>query len=215
MAKRRKVGNLLALTLLSALCEQPMYPYQMASVLRARGKDQSIKINWGSLYTVVKNLEKHGLIEATGTSRQGHQPERTVYGITPAGRAELQDWLRELVGTPEREYPRFEAALGDVGMLPPDEVTTLLQERLRSLEASIAAQRAAVGEYGKRLPRVFLIECEYHLAICTAEAEWVRSLLAELTDGTLTGLADWRRYHETGQLPPELAKLAREGMPPD
>src|SRR5580692_10687705 len=71
VAKRRKVGNLLALSLLSLLAQKPMYPYEMAQTLRARGKDQNFKVNWGSLYTVVRNLEKYGFIEAAVTDREG------------------------------------------------------------------------------------------------------------------------------------------------
>ena len=71
MAKRRKVSNLLALSLLTLLTERPMYPYEMASMLRARGKDNAIKINWGSFYTVVQNLEKYGFIEAVEVAREG------------------------------------------------------------------------------------------------------------------------------------------------
>ena len=56
MAKRRKVSNLLALSLLNLLMQRPMYPYEMAATLRHRGKDEAIKINWGSLYTIVRNL---------------------------------------------------------------------------------------------------------------------------------------------------------------
>ena len=113
MAKRRKISNLLALSLLTLLTERPMYPYEMAATLRERGKDQAIKINWGSLYTVVQNMEKYGFIEAVEVVREGRQPERTTYQITDAGRAELKDWLRELLSVPEREYTRFEAALAE------------------------------------------------------------------------------------------------------
>src|SRR5439155_11007774 len=117
-----------------------MHPYEMATVLRERGKDNDMKINWGSLYTVVQNLERHGFIEATATTRQGRRPERTVYGITGAGREELQDWVRELVGVPEREYPRFEAALSMMAALPPEEALNLLEQRLRRLEKRSAAE---------------------------------------------------------------------------
>ena len=103
MAKRRKVGNLLALSLLSLLAQQPMYPYEMAQTLRARGKDKNFKINWGSLYTVVNNLEKYGFVEEAGTVRDGRQPERTTYQITAQGLAELRDWLAELLSVPEDE----------------------------------------------------------------------------------------------------------------
>jgi DNA-binding PadR family transcriptional regulator len=205
MAKRRKVSNLLALTLLAQLTERPMYPYEMAAVLRERGKDEAVKINWGSLYTVVRNLEKHGFIRAVRVAREGRQPERTTYRITDEGVTEVKDWLRELLGTPEREYTAFEAALGDAGILGPDETTSLLRQRLAELEESNAELTAELAKAGQRVPRLFLIETDYRLAMRRAEAEWVRGLLTELTEGTLPGLDAWRRYLETGEVPPEFS----------
>ncbi|MBV9204044.1 MAG: PadR family transcriptional regulator [Actinobacteria bacterium] len=214
MAKRRKVGNLLALSLLTLLTERPMYPYEMAAKLRERGKDQAIKINWGSLYTIVQNLEKHGYIEAVQVAREGRQPERTTYRITEAGRAELTDWLQELLGVPEREYTRFEAALGDSAILGPDVLISLLRQRLEALEAANARYQADLEAWETRIPRLFMIEAEFHLALRRAEAEWVRELLKELTDGTFPGIEPWRHFHETGEVPDEvlaLDKLREEG----
>jgi DNA-binding PadR family transcriptional regulator len=201
--QRRKVGNLLALTLLVQLAERPMYPYEMASVLRERGKDQAIKINWGSLYTVVQNLDKHGFIEAVNVAREGRQPERTTYRITDAGLAEMRDWLRELLAKPEREYSRFEAGLSDCGVLGPDEVIDLLRQRLATLEAANAKTADDLLTWQEQIPRLFLIEGEYRLAMLRAEAEWVRGLIQEITDGTLPDVDAWRRYVETGTLPAE------------
>jgi DNA-binding PadR family transcriptional regulator len=208
VAKRRKVGNLLALAILAVLAPgQPMHPYQMATVLRKTGKEHDMRIKWGSLYTVVQNLEKHGLIEATGSDRQGRRPERTLYAITHAGRAELEDWLRELVAVPEPEPSRFEAALSVLGALSPDEATALLRQRLGALDQDIAARRAMLEQTGHHVARLFLIEAEYALAMRGAEAAWVRGLLAELTGGTLPGLAGWREYHQTGRAPQEMVAL--------
>jgi DNA-binding PadR family transcriptional regulator len=208
MAERRKVGNLMALSLLTLLTERPRYPYEMASELRGRGKDQSIKINWGSLYTVVQNLEKHGFIETVEVAREGRQPERTTYRITEAGRAELTDWLRELISEPAREYTRFEAALGECAVLAPSELTELLGQRLAALEAAVAEHQAGLETWGAGLPRLFLIESEYHLALRRAETEWVRGLLKELTDGTFPGIGDWQRFHDTGEVPEDIQALA-------
>ena len=47
-----------------------------------------------------------------------------------------------------------------------------------------------------------------HLALRQAEAEWVRGLLAELTDGTFPGLDGWRQFHETGEMPVEFQASA-------
>jgi DNA-binding PadR family transcriptional regulator len=209
MAKRRKISNLLALSLLTLLTERPMYPYEMAATLRHRGKDQSMKINWGSLYTVVQNLEKHGFIETVEVGREGRQPERTTYQITDAGRAELQDWLRELIAEPEREYTRFEAALADCAVLSPRELTGLLRQRLDALEAANAEHQTGLETWGAGLPRLFLIESEYQLALRRAETEWVREVLKEFTDGTFPGLEDWQRFHDTGEVPADIQALAQ------
>jgi len=210
MAKRRKIGNLLALSLLTLLTQRPMYPYEMASMLRERGKDNAIKINWGSFYTVVQNLEKYGFIEAVEVAREGRQPERTTYQITDAGRAELMDWMRELLSVPEREHNRFEAALGESAVLPPDELIDLLQQRLGALEEANGVIQAELATLVGQLPRLFLIESEYYLAQRRAEEEWVRGLLKEFTDGTFPGLEDWRRFHATGEVPEDVQALIEQ-----
>src|SRR5262245_30900653 len=187
---------------------QPMHPYQMASVLRRTGKEQDSKIKWGSLYTVIQNLEKHGFIAAVSSQREGRRPERTLYGITDAGRAELRDWLRELVAEPEPEFPRFEAALSVLGVLPPDEVTELLEIRQATLDGQIEQGRAALRN--EKVPRIFLIEAEYALAMKEAEAAWVRALREELRTGALEGMAEWRQYHKDGAAPPEWVRMLEE-----
>jgi DNA-binding PadR family transcriptional regulator len=216
VAKRRKVGNLLALSLLSLLAQKPMYPYEMAQTLRARGKEQNFKINWGSLYTVVRNLEKYGFIEAAATEREGRQPERTTYQITDPGLAELRDWLSELLSVPEDEGGGFVTALSEAGILPPDEVIGLLTRRLATLDKANASHQADLRLWTERLPRVFLIETEYQLAMRVAQAEWLRGLLKELIAGTISGMDAYRRIHETGEVPPEfeeLDELAKRGWP--
>ena len=212
--KRRRVGSMLALAVLAVVIERPVHPYEMASVLRSRGKDQDMPIKWGSLYTVVGNLEKHGLIEVAGSERSGARPERTLYRITDAGRAELTDWVRELIGTPEREQPRFEAGLSVIGVLPPADAIALLRSRRDALQSQVDGQRAALAAAAEDVPRIFLVEDEYDLAIRTAELTWLDGLLAELADGTLPGLDLWQSWHETGEVPAELSELAERGRNP-
>lgn len=216
MAERRKVGNLLALAILALLAQgQPMHPYEMATLLRRTGKEQDLNIKWGSFYTVVRNLEKYGFIQATGVDRDGGRPERTSYTITGAGRAELADWMGELLAVPDPEQTSFVAALSVLAVMPPDQVAALLSDRVRALEAEIAAARQVIDEAAATVPWLFLIEDDYALMMRQAELDWVRALLGQLTDGTLPGLAQWREFHQTGQVPEELMKLLTEGGPPE
>ena len=192
MAKRRKVGNLLGLAVLSTVIERPMHPYEIASTLRERGKEGDMDIKIGSLYTVVRNLEKAAFIEIADTSRAGARPERTVYRITGAGVAELVDWVRELVAEPQAEHPKFKAGLSVAGILGPEEFAALLRHRLTAIEEANAERRRAAGEYAGKVPRLFLLEGEFELAMRDAEASWVRALLGELESGAFPGLEMWR-----------------------
>ena len=205
MARKRKLTNPLALAVLATLHSGPMHPYQIARLLKHRGKDDVIKIRYGSLYTVVQDLEERGLVTAEGTERAGHRPERTVYRLTDEGREELADRLRELVSEPAKEYPVFAAVLSLIAALHPDELAGLLAERLQALEIDIVATSAVLDHAAaQQLPRLFMLETDYELAMKRAEADWVRALMQELADGTFADLKLWRGVHETGQFPAEL-----------
>jgi DNA-binding PadR family transcriptional regulator len=205
MAEKRKVANLMALAVLATVVQRPMHRYEMASVMRARGKDRDMNIKWGSLYTVVQNLERNGYLETIGVTRQGARPERTVYQITDAGRDELVAWTRELIAEPEPEHTRFIAGLSVLAVLAPQDVIDLLRGRLERLTASIDELTTGL-EQASHVPRLFLIEDEYRIAMTRAEADWTRSLLDELTAGTFPHLDAWRSFHETGQMPAEFTE---------
>ena len=192
---RRKVANPLALVVLSCLQERSMHPYEMATTLRARHKDQSIKLNFGSLYTVVDALQRHGLIEAQETARQGRRPERTVYRITPPGPRAL-GLVERLIGVLPREYLRFEAGLYLLPVHPPQEAVALLAIRCRHLEVDLAQRRTVgekISEHG--VPRLFFIEHGYKTALVEAELEWARTLIDEVKSGTLEGVEMWAEFH--------------------
>lgn len=210
MAEKRKVANLLALAVLATVVQRPMHRYEMASVMRARGKDRDMNIKWGSLYTVVANLEKNGLLRAVAVTRQGARPERTVYQITDAGRDELVSWTRELIAEPEAEHTRFIAGLSVLATLTPADVAELLRNRLARLTESVDWLRAELAAAAD-VPRLFLIEDEYRIAMTQAEAEWTRSFLGELSAGTFPHLDVWQRWHESGDVPAEFAELAERG----
>jgi DNA-binding PadR family transcriptional regulator len=194
---RRRVSNPLALAVLSCLSERPMHPYEISTTLRTRGKEQSIKLNYGSLYSVVEALQKHGLVQAKETVREGRRPERTVYEITEAGLTEMEDWLAELLSTPVRDFTSLEAGLSLMGGLPPDEVARLLEERrerLRMELSSVDSMLAIVTDMG--LPEVFAVETHYRRAMLAAELEYVAKLANDIRSGALGGSKAWRRMHE-------------------
>ncbi len=192
-------SNPLALAVLVSLYEKPMHPYEVAQTLRSRAKQESVRLNYGSLYAVVESLEKKGFIKATGTVRQGKRPERTVYEITDDGTVEMTDWMTELLSVPSKEYPAFMAGLSFIAALPPDEALDALRARRDALKVKLAGMRGAMKAASDAgLPRLFELETEYEEQQLRAELKFVGGLVDEMTSGSLEGMEMWRVFHTEG-----------------
>jgi DNA-binding PadR family transcriptional regulator len=194
---RRRVSNPLALAVLACLVEKPMHPYEISTTLRTRGKEKSIKLNYGSLYAVVESLQKHGLVTPRETTREGRRPERTVYEITNAGVEEFEDWLAELLSTPVRDFTSLEAGLSLMAGLPPDEVARLLDDRAVKLRSELRALDAELAECDAMgLPELFVVESTYRQHMVRAELEFVTDLTHRIRSSAFPGTKTWRRLHE-------------------
>jgi DNA-binding PadR family transcriptional regulator len=189
-------SNPLALAVLVCLYEKPMHPYEVAQTLRQRAKQESVRLNYGSLYAVVESLEKKGFIKAAGTLREGKRPQRTVYEITENGAREMNEWMTDLISAPAKEYPAFMAGLSFLPSLPPDEALTALHSRADALKVKLAAMRGAM-KAGREagLPRLFELEAEYEEQQLAAELKFVTALGDEIDNGELQGLDMWRAFH--------------------
>ena len=194
MASRRKVSNPLALAVMALLYERPMHPYEMVTLMRERGKHESVRLRYSSLYSVVSALEREGLILPRETVREGRRPERTIYEITDAGREEFLTWLRELLREPVKEYTQFAAGLSFLPGLPPEEAMALLEERVGRLEAETGEMRSRLDDAREQynLPRLFVVESEHELMLRVAELEWVRGIIKDMESGALGSLSEWR-----------------------
>ena len=215
MAKPR--FNPLALAVLALVFERPMHPYEMAATLKHRQKHESIKLRYGTLYTVIDLLAVRGLIRPKETSRGGKRPERTVYALTPAGRDLLGEWMRDLIAEPAKEFPLFEAALCLLPVLPPDEAVSLLRDRtvklagnIGQIEAELARMSGMTFEQvkepdqelpapllGQKFPAIFVVESQYRLAMLKAEFDFVSDLVRSITEDGWGPVELWRNMQAT------------------
>jgi|HubBroStandDraft_5_1064220.scaffolds.fasta_scaffold350314_1 DNA-binding PadR family transcriptional regulator len=201
---RQARSNPLALAVLVTLYEKPTHPYEVAQTLRSRAKQESVRLNYGSLYAVVESLEKRGLIAATETVREGKRPERTTYEVTDAGAREMVDWMTELIGVPDKEFPKFMAGLSFLGALAPDDALQALQTRAEALTYKLTQIRSTqrmAADMG--LPRIFALEGEYEQGQMEAELQFVGGLIKDIESGDLQGLDLWRSFHTDGVIPLE------------
>jgi len=220
-------SNPLALAVLALLFERPMHPYEMAATLKQRHKAESIKIRYGSLYTVIELLVKRGFIAAKETSREGKRPERTVFALTPSGYDELRAWMQDLLRDPVNEFPQFAAGLSLLPVLPPDEAVALLRHRALRLSAEAARIEAHLAELtqqevpvppeelppqlvGEKFPPLFVVESEFALALVKTELAFVNELVRRITEEGWGPLGLWRELQAACAGQHEADAVARE-----
>jgi DNA-binding PadR family transcriptional regulator len=204
----------LALAVLVSLYEKPAHPYEVAQTLRQRAKQESVRLNYGSLYAVVESLEKRGLITARETVREGKRPERTIYEITEEGSREMIDWMTDLIGVPTKEYPQFTAGLSFLAALGPDDALQALRMRAEALGFRLAGIRGsmrAARDVG--LPRLFSLEGEFEEQQMATELHFVQGLIKDIASGDLEGLEMWKTFHVDGINPMEGVDFSPETDP--
>ena len=176
----------LGVAALSLLVEEPMHPYEMYQLLIARQEDRLVKVRPGTLYHAVGRLEEHGLVDATGTDREGNRPERTTYRITASGREALTQRLQDMLANPVNEYPAFPLAVSEAYNLPAGVVIELLDHRLKGLQQQLDFLDA--GEElvrSKGVDRKYWIDVQYQQTMLRSEMTWIRGFQDQLRSGGL------------------------------
>lgn len=184
----------LGLMVLWQLYQEPMHVYKMQKLFEATGKQRVVNIrSRASLYQTLDRLERHGLVEVAQTVRVDGYPDRVVYATTAAGREVAREWLRQMLRTTDSDYPEFLAALSILFGLPPEDARAELELRTQRLSADLAEAQAALAAIPPELPRLFLLEEEYRVALLSAEVSFLSGVIKDLKAGRLTWSEEWLR----------------------
>ena len=104
--------------------------------------------------------------------------------------------MRELLGTPAKEFPRFEAALSLLPSLPPDEVVGLLETRGEFLKQDIQQiEEGLQAAKAQKLAPLFSIESEFRLANLRTELSFVGDLKRRIQKIGCGFLNEWKAWH--------------------
>ena len=98
---------------------------------------------------------------------------------------------------PERTFPEFPAVLSFMVLLPADEVADELERRAARLRAEVAELEGVLA--AAPVPRLFLVEDEYRLALLRAESDWVAAMVEDLRAGRLSWTEEWVRSVAAGE----------------
>ncbi|MFC5997061.1 PadR family transcriptional regulator [Pseudonocardia hispaniensis] len=173
--------------ILCLLAVQPWSSYELT-----RQMDRSLGRIWpraqSKLYEEPKKLVEHGLAEAT-TEHVGRR-SRTVYSITPDGRAALAAWLRDPGEGPVLEWEQLvKVSFADFGTKA-DALATLAATRAWAVERNVenlAAGRAYLageGPFQRRAAQNFLAGAfltDFY-ALVARWAEWAGEQVSQWPD---------------------------------
>jgi DNA-binding PadR family transcriptional regulator len=192
----------LGLLVLWQLSQGPMHVYRMQKLFEAEGKDRVVNLRArASLYQTIERLVRLGLVEVAKTVRRVGYPDRVVYAITADGRAVAREWLREMLRTPDGEYPEFIAAVSLLFGLAPDEARAELELRAERLAEELTDTELALTHAPRGLPRLFMLEEEYRKAMLEAQLRWVRGVIEDLRARRLDWSEEWLRETAAKFLP--------------
>jgi DNA-binding PadR family transcriptional regulator len=176
----------------------------MQKMFEAQGNDRVVNLrSRATLYQTIDRLMRLGLVEITETVHRGGFPDRVIYAITESGRGVAREWLRQILSTTEGQYPEFIAALSVLMGLEPEDARAQLELRAERLAAQLTETEAELANAPPDLPRLFLLEEEYRMAMLKAELDWLRDAVADLREGRLDWNEQWLRELAAEFLPDE------------
>ena len=192
-----------SLLILGVLHRGNFHPYEIKRRMQNAMVECYMDVDVGTLYYAIRQLDKEGLIAAVSRERVARGGMRTVYKITPQGKAEFQKLLHQQF---EEEGPVSQTLYGALLFLHLSDlavVEDLLRRRIERLDELIAK----LGPIRKELAPVISTGGEHLLQHIEKQRrldrEWLKGLLADVKA---------RRVHDVKD-PKRLAISDRETMP--
>ena len=161
--------------LLGLLVEGPTHGYDLKQRYDAYfGGDRPLA--YGQVYATLARMIRDGLIVALG-EQAGGGPDRKRYGITPAGRKHLEEWL----STPEPPSPSLQSNLfaKTILALLLDAAADELLDIQRKQHLARMREMTALKATSPLLERLAIDHELFHLE---ADLRWIDMTSARLTD---------------------------------
>lgn len=169
------------LLILGILRRGPVSAYTLARAVKMHGPLYTALAR-GNLYELLGGLERRGMVvRSNAPSQRGPRREKTIYGLSAAGRRRFEALLSKVLNDAQAPDPSVEVACVLLGALPRERAAELLRGRLQALVA-----------HEKRLGRLFgnpeersasgLLAMEHAAHRVRAEIEWTQRSLANVLD---------------------------------
>ena len=158
----------------------PVHGHQIRNQAQTDRTELWADVQVGSLYGALKRLANEGLVREVRTERIGNRPERTIYEITPAGRAALAAVRDQALRQLAHLNDPFDLALVQSPDLPEEVLTQIVTNRLAGLrvkESSLQLQIETADPYLNEAERMVM---RHLIERAAAEVRWHEELLARM-----------------------------------
>lgn len=183
------------LFVLDELSRSESHGHQLRLKAQTEHVDVWTDIRVSGLYAALKRLAAEGLIASVRTESSGNFPERTVYGITDAGRTALVDLQRtELRKVTSRMDP-FDLALQRSADLPAEEVRGALLDRRADIALHAADLRQQVADVSTQLNDMEKVIVEHVIGRLDYEVQWHDRVIADF-DALFSNLRSTRGVND-------------------
>jgi DNA-binding PadR family transcriptional regulator len=163
---------------------QPAHGYLVRRELMSWRVDQWAALHPGSIYNMLRSLERDGMVEEVEAA--GGKPQRTSYRLTADGETEFLTLLREALWRVDPHDPRtLLAGAAFMWALSREEVVAALEGRIAQLEAAHRSTRFAVDSVRADATKPSHVSELLLLADARLQGElvWVRELLERVRAG--------------------------------
>lgn len=178
------------LLILGVLHRGDFHPYEIKRRLEAAMVECYVDVDVGTLYYAVRKLEKDRLIAVVAEERVARGGVRTIYRITPAGRAEFQTGLHRQFAVEGPVSRTLYGALLFLHLADLAVVEDCLRRRIARLDQLIAKLKPIRKEFAPRLST----GSEHLLAHLDSQRRldrtWLKKLLADVEARRVRDVAD-------------------------
>jgi len=168
------------LFILSKLLHRPMHGYLIQTILNS-ALGPARRVSWGTLYPLIRRLEKNGFIVATDADATDPRGKRQ-YRATEAGRARFIELMNNRGDLGNNSPDSFRIKLGCFGHLDDEariQIITDYRRYLLSVQSHIESMPERIFNEGDPFAdekRFALLALEHRRIVTQSEIDWTDSV---------------------------------------
>ena len=167
------------LVILSLICEQPMYGYQLEQEINQRNMRTWTDLSTSSIYYILQRLEEKGFVERSQDQEPTSGVPRKIYHITPDGKSQWMESTLEALTQPKTTYTNFLMGLHNLWGVPAQDALNAVRIYRDWLAGDLQRQREELDKIGSSFFPLDVL-FEYSFVLGEAELTFLADLITRL-----------------------------------